>query len=103
VAQGLMELHWLHNMLSEIGVNVSKPIMMYEGNQSCIAMVTGEWEQKRLKHMDIRYKFVKHWVENGFMLLKYVNTNDQKADFFTKALPLEKFNKLRDSIGMENI
>jgi hypothetical protein len=53
--------------------------------------------------MDIRYKFVKHWVENGFVLLKYVNTNDQKADLFTKALPLEKFNKLRDSIEMENV
>jgi ribonuclease HI len=103
VTQGLKELCWLHNMLSEIGVNVSEPIMMYEDNQSCIAMVTGEWEQKRLKHMDIRYKFVKHWVENGFVLLKYVNTNYQKADLFTKALPLEKFNKLRDSIGRENV
>jgi hypothetical protein len=33
VTQGLKELRWLHNMLSEIGVNVSKPIMMYEDNR----------------------------------------------------------------------
>jgi hypothetical protein len=35
-------------------------------------MVTGEWERKRLKHMDIRYKFVKHWVENGFIGFKAI-------------------------------
>jgi hypothetical protein len=63
-------------------------------------MITGEWGQKRLCHMDIRYKFIKYWAEHGFVVSNYINTENQEADLFTKQLPLRKFSKLKKKIGM---
>ncbi|PNF28341.1 hypothetical protein B7P43_G01902 [Cryptotermes secundus] len=35
-----------------MSVKVKTPVIMHEDNQSCIHMITGEWGQKRLRHMN---------------------------------------------------
>jgi hypothetical protein len=57
----LRELCWVNYLLEEMGVKVKTKIIMHEDNKSCIYMNTGEWGEKRLCHMDIRYKFIKYW------------------------------------------
>jgi hypothetical protein len=66
-------------------------------------MITGEWGQKRLCHKDIRYKFIKYWVEQGFIVVTYINSENQDADLFTKPLPLISFSKLKNKIGIIGI
>nr|GEU69090.1 hypothetical protein [Tanacetum cinerariifolium] len=60
------------------------------------------WSSKRWKHIDIRYHFVKEYVENGVIKLYFVNTEYQLADIFTKALGRERIEFLINKLGMRS-
>lgn len=51
------EYLWLKHLLNAFGIK-SEPLKLYEDNQSCIASLN-KWEHKRLKHVDIKYNFVR--------------------------------------------
>lgn len=55
---------------------------------------------KRTKHIDVRYNFVREKYENKEIDVKFVSTNEQVADMFTKPLPCAKFEKFRSYLGM---
>ncbi|GJX90102.1 retrovirus-related pol polyprotein from transposon TNT 1-94 [Tanacetum coccineum] len=52
------------------------------------------------KHIDIRFHFIKKHVENGVIVLYFVNTEYQLADIFTKALARERIEFLINKLGM---
>nr|GEV06961.1 retrotransposon protein, putative, unclassified [Tanacetum cinerariifolium] len=54
------------------------------------------------KHIDIRYHFIKEHVENGVIVLYFVNTEYQLADIFTKALGRERIEFLINKLGMRS-
>ena len=39
-------------------------------------------------------------IEIGSLSVHYVNTNDNLADIFTKALSIQTFQRLRDAVGI---
>ncbi len=56
-----------------------------------------------MKHIDIRFRYVNRAQESGVIEASYVNSQDQVADIFTKALPLPKFQYLREKLGMIDV
>nr|GEV50298.1 integrase, catalytic region, zinc finger, CCHC-type, peptidase aspartic, catalytic [Tanacetum cinerariifolium] len=54
------------------------------------------------KHIDIRYHFIKKYVENGVIGLYFVNTEYQLAYIFTKALGRERIEFLINKLGMRS-
>nr|GEY34595.1 retrovirus-related Pol polyprotein from transposon TNT 1-94 [Tanacetum cinerariifolium] len=65
-------------------------------------VVCNSWEIDLSKHIDIRYQFIKEQVENGVIELYFVNTENQLADIFTKALGRERFEFLINKLGMRS-
>ncbi|GJU75562.1 retrovirus-related pol polyprotein from transposon TNT 1-94 [Tanacetum coccineum] len=57
-------------------------------------------QHSKIKHIDIRYHFIKEHVEKGTVELYFVSTEYQLADLFTKALFKERFEYLVHRIGM---
>lgn len=55
----------------------------------------------RTKHIAIRHHFIREAIEDEEVQLSFCKTNDQVADIFTKALPREKIQKLRESLGVQ--
>ena len=47
---------FLLEMLQEMGMPLTEPIVIYEDNQACIAIATKNMASARLKHIDIRYQ-----------------------------------------------
>lgn len=90
------ELLWLKNLLRDLGANCKESIKVFEDNQSTIHLLH-RWEHKRLKHVDIKYNFIRDLQESNIINVVYVNTKNQIADILTKALPFEQFDKLRTS------
>lgn len=82
------EACWLINLLNDFGHKNVSPVNIFCDNQSAI-LNAGTEAIKRLKHVDIRYHFVKELIRNNKICVKYINTNDQPADIFTKALSRE--------------
>jgi hypothetical protein len=62
----------------------------------------------RSKHIEIRYHFIRDWVQRGAVQLQYVSTDDQVAYIIlTKALPRGKHVYFRfqrqDGLGEEHL
>ncbi|GJT32115.1 retrovirus-related pol polyprotein from transposon TNT 1-94 [Tanacetum coccineum] len=60
-------------------------------------------QHSKIKHIDIRYHFIKEHVEKGTVELYFVETEYQLADLFTKALLKERFEYLVHRIGTHNV
>jgi hypothetical protein len=54
----------------------------------------------QLKHIEIKYHFIRDWVQRGAMQLQYISIDEQIADILTKALPRGKHVYFRDKMGL---
>ena len=95
----ICECLFLGQMLSEILDSSVFPVYAYEDNQSCIRMAS-TLESKRTKHIDVKHYFIRDCLEQGFVILNYVSTENQQADILTKALAVSKFKYLRDCLNV---
>uniref|UniRef100_A0ABD2X129 Reverse transcriptase Ty1/copia-type domain-containing protein n=1 Tax=Trichogramma kaykai TaxID=54128 RepID=A0ABD2X129_9HYME len=94
-AEAAKEVIWLRKLLGDLEHGCAEPTVINIDNQSSIKLTKDREFHRRSKHIDVRYHFICESVQNKTLLTKYVNTRDQYADIFTKALPYEKFNTLR--------
>ncbi|GKA89051.1 retrovirus-related pol polyprotein from transposon TNT 1-94 [Tanacetum coccineum] len=95
------QILWMRSQLTDYGLGFNK-IPMYCDNKSAIALCCNNVQHSRLKHIDIRFHFIKKQVENGVVELYIVNTDYQLADIFTKALCRERIEFLINKLGMQN-
>lgn len=76
-------------------MNSSQPIIIYTDNQSCMKLVENEKFSNRTKHVDIKYHYIRNTVDQGRIELRYVPTDENIADMFTKPLGSIKIKLLR--------
>lgn len=93
------EVLWAKQLVTEMGIVISSPIIMYEDNQSTIKCLDS-WTTKRLKHIDVKYNFVKDLQQAGVIRVMYIQTGDQKADVMTKPLAHDIYEKHIKALGM---
>ena len=60
-------------------------------NQSCLKMTENSVFHEKLKHLEIRYFYIRDMVQKGAIKLQYVSTNEQVVDVLTKPLSRVKF------------
>ena len=96
------EAVWMRKLNSDLGNQQSQPTLIFEDNQSAISMAESLQFEGRLKHINIKYYFIREQVSNGKICLKYCPTEDILADLFTKGIRSEKFERLRRLCGMCN-
>ena len=68
---------------------------VHEDNQGCIDLVETPRMRPRTKHIALKYHHFRKHVKDGTVKVKYVETDRQIADIFTKALSDAKFVTLR--------
>ena len=54
-----------------------------------------------MKHIDIRYHYIRELVEEKEVELYFIDGNNNPADMFTKNLGRVKFEKFRSQLGLE--
>ena len=86
----VQEALWLKQIIQEVEGD-TQTVKIYCDNKSTINLSEQEVLQQRTKHIDIRYKFVKHYVSENSIKLQFVGTNENIADIFTKPTTAEKF------------
>jgi ATP sulfurylase len=77
-----------------------RPTVIYCDNQSCIKHSENPVFHDRSKHIEIRYHFIRDYVQRGVVELQYISTEEQVADILTKALNMGKFVFFRDKLGV---
>ena len=72
-------------------------------NKSAIEISQNPVYHGQTKHIEVRYHFIRNCVEENKVMLKYVRTDDQLADLFTKPLGITKFLEFREKIGLVKV
>jgi len=88
----------LRNFLQELGEQDEAPTQLALDNQSAIAVSYNPELHSRMKHVARRHFFVRECVENLQLVVPFVRTHENLADFFTKPLEPKKFFELRNAI-----
>ena len=73
--------------------NNENSVLLNVDNQGALALAKNPVYHKRSKLIDIIYHYIRSEVQNGIIQLKYVPTEDNMADIFTKPVTRTKFNK----------
>lgn len=68
--------------------------LVYSDNQGCIALAKNPLMNRRSKHIDIKYHFLRDIVAKGEVELAYLCTDRMPADVLTKPLAREKLDYL---------
>ena len=97
--EAVIHLLWCANIMEEFGYE-QQGIKVFEDNQAAIRMSKERPVnfKGRSKFIDRKYFGVHSYVESGKLELVFVGTDDNVADFLTKALSGGKFKKFRLSI-----
>jgi hypothetical protein len=92
----------MQTLLAELGFP-QVPTTIFEDNQACIALAKNPQNHKRTKHIQVRYFFIRQYLEDVFLDLKYCGTLEQLADPFTKILPGHRLRPTLSYIGLSKL
>jgi hypothetical protein len=94
------QLVWINSLLGEIGMNLT-PIPLAGDNQGAIFMASNPVQERRIKHIDIRYHFIRQVIRDEQVILLFLEGSENPADMLTKNLGHIKFLKHRSRLGLE--
>ena len=90
---------WMHTLLGELGYHL-RPIPICGDNQGSIFIASNPVTEKRSKHIDIRYHFIREVISRKLTEVFFIDGDDNPADLLTKNLGSVKFLKFRAQLGL---
>jgi hypothetical protein len=103
LAETAKEVQWIIQLLKDFNVKLCEPVVIESDNQSCIKFVENEKFSNRTKHIDVRYHFVKDFINMQSIQLRYCPTEHNIADMLTKPLNGPKIKYLRELGRLTNV
>lgn len=95
------EAVWMRNLLQELGYSLSGPTVLHMDNQSAISVAKNPEHHGRMKHLDLRFFWLRDQVKAGLLVPRFVGTENMPADILTKALDVQRVERCRVSMGLE--
>ncbi|EJT45287.1 Gag-Pol [Trichosporon asahii var. asahii CBS 2479] len=86
-AEATREVVWLRALLSELGLPLLGPTVVNIDNEAALRLGNNPTVFARSKHIDIKHHIVREKVEDKIIELRYIPTDEQRADILTKSLP----------------
>ena len=84
LSEAAKEIKFVVQILESMGIVVEIPIIVRVDNVGAIFMSENASTSSRTRHVDIRYHFVREYVEDGFIRIIFVRSEENLADEFTK-------------------
>ena len=104
LSTAMREMLPLRRLFAEIGIRMklrleSRGLLhstIFEDNNGCLALATAPKLTPRTKHIAVKYHFFKSHIGEGTGIqIAKIESKLQKADIFTKGLPMEDFVSIR--------
>ncbi|KAJ8488956.1 hypothetical protein ONZ45_g13761 [Pleurotus djamor] len=93
------QIMWTKNLLSEIGMDLG-PVPICGDNQGSIFIASNPVSERRTKHIDLRYHYIRDHIESGDVECFFISGAENPADMFTKNLGWVKFALFRSMLGI---
>jgi len=97
LATGAQDVVFQTMLLEEI-TGVRKPAIMLEDNTGAIFLVRNQQVGPRTKHIDVRHHFIRELHEDGSLMVKYTESEDNEADMMTKNVAMMLLVKHRENV-----
>lgn len=94
------DLLWLHTLFSELHLPLLPPSIIWCDNQGAIKLSFSPAFHSRTKHIEVDVHFLREKVQSQVLDFRYISSDDQVADIFTKPLSPTRFLSLSSKLGM---
>ena len=101
-AEAVKEAIWLRGLVGSLGLK-QEIIVVYCDSQSAIYLTRNQMYHERMKHIDIRYHFIREIISLGDVAVKKIGTSENPTDMLMKPVPVSKFMHCVDIIGVHII
>jgi hypothetical protein len=85
--------------MRDFGVSFERVPLMCD-NTSAISIAKNPVLHKRMRHLERRHHFLRDHVEKRDIEMRYIDTERQLADIFTKPLDASQFDDLQGEFGV---
>ena len=95
------EILWICNFWAEIkGKLIFDLTLLRANNQGAIQLSNNNKFHTCTKHIDVHYHFIHEALKNQLLEIKYVPTDENIVDIFTKLLSRPLFEKFTEMLGL---
>ena len=91
---------WMHTLLGELGYHL-KAIPICGDNQGSIFIASNPVTEKRSKHIDICYHYIREVIFNGCVVVYFIPGDNNPTDLLTKNLGVVKLRKFREALSLK--
>ena len=84
LSEVVKELKYIVQLLQTMNIEAELPITGHVDSVRAIWLSNNRTTSDRTKHIDIRTSFVKEYQEDGKIIIKFVKSEENEADIFTK-------------------
>src|SRR5262249_49265791 len=85
------------HLYDELQISINIPVI-YSDNIGALTTAEDPTNYPRSKHIDIRYHYIRHCINEDILCVDHIPGDDNPADLFTKALGPLKHHYLLDSL-----
>jgi histone deacetylase 1/2 len=100
LANATAELIWVQSLLGELGVRQSRAPVLWCDNIGATYLSANPVFHARTKHIEVDFHFVRERVCRKQLEIRFISSNDQVADVFTKPLPLPAFQWCKRNLNL---
>lgn len=95
LANATAEIIWIQTLLQEMKISSPPVAQIWCDNIGATYLSTNPVFHARTKHIEVDYHFVRERVAQRLLDVRFISTNDQVADGFTKALCSRKLDMFK--------
>lgn len=100
LANGTSEVTWVQSILKELGVCQSRPPVLWCDNLGATYLTANPVFHARTKHIEADFHFVREKVAMGALDVRFISTNDQIADGFTKPITRNMLDRFKYNLNL---
>ena len=98
--QAISDALYFRSVLIELGYDMSEHIEVFEDNQAAKQIANNPVLKSKIRQVNVHYHFIRDYVKLGIVKMVHVQSSDQIADMFTKALNWPLFKHLKEKINV---
>jgi hypothetical protein len=102
LANANAEMMWVQKLLQELGVPHSPVARLWCDNLGAKYLSSNPVFHARTKHIEIDFHFVREHVAQKLLDVRFISTNDQLADGFTKPITAAKIRRFRSNLNLSS-